>query len=126
MKLKWTSTKPTSRACRDGQQVNAILDAYPDWQIPAKVRTVIPTADRQKATVKVRIIRSTKLDPRRILPDMGVKVDFLGDDEPKHRHEANGPRGRSARSAKVRFARRRSVQICRRPGKGRQASSGAP
>ena len=38
-----------------GQHVTAILDAYPDWQIPSRVRTVIPTADRQKATVKVRI-----------------------------------------------------------------------
>ena len=37
------------------QPVTAILDAYPEWQIPSKVRTVIPTADRQKATVKVRI-----------------------------------------------------------------------
>jgi RND family efflux transporter MFP subunit len=59
-----------------GQPVTAILDAYPDWQIPSKVRTVIPTADRQKATVKVRI-SFLKLDPR-ILPDMGVKVTFLG------------------------------------------------
>jgi RND family efflux transporter MFP subunit len=59
------------------QQVNAILDAYPDWEIPSKVRTVIPTADRQKATVKVRI-SFLKLDPR-ILPDMGIKVTFLGD-----------------------------------------------
>jgi RND family efflux transporter MFP subunit len=61
-----------------GQPVTAILDAYPDWQIPSKVRTVIPTADRQKATVKVRI-SFLKLDPR-ILPDMGVKVTFLGDE----------------------------------------------
>src|SRR5271163_3943635 len=60
------------------QPVTAILDAYPDWQIPSKVRTVIPTADRQKATVKVRI-SFLKLDPR-ILPDMGVKVTFLGDE----------------------------------------------
>ena len=52
-----------------------MLDAYPDWQIPAKVRTVIPTADRQKATVKVRVAFD-QLDPR-ILPDMGVKVTFL-------------------------------------------------
>jgi HlyD family secretion protein len=58
-----------------GQPVEAVLDAYPDWRIPAKVRTVIPTADRQKATVKVRIAFD-KLDPR-ILPDMGVKVSFL-------------------------------------------------
>src|ERR1700722_14913765 len=60
-----------------GQPVTAVLDAYPDWQIPSKVRTVIPTADRQKATVKVRI-SFLKLDPR-ILPDMGVKVTFLGE-----------------------------------------------
>ncbi|HWR15765.1 MAG TPA: efflux RND transporter periplasmic adaptor subunit [Terriglobales bacterium] len=65
---------------KTGMPVTAVLDAYPDWQIPAKVRTVIPTADRQKATVKVRITFD-KLDPR-ILPDMGVKVTFLGDEEP--------------------------------------------
>jgi len=67
------------------QPVNAVLDAYPDWNIPAKVRTVIPTADRQKATVKVRISFSDPdhkklIDPAsepRILPDMGVKVTFL-------------------------------------------------
>ena len=67
------------------QPVTAILDAYPDWQIPSKVRTVIPTADRQKATVKVRI-SFLKLDPR-ILPDMGVKVAFLGD-EPEQKSGA--------------------------------------
>jgi HlyD family secretion protein len=60
-----------------GQPLTAVLDAYPDWRIPAKVRTVIPTADRQKATVKVRATFD-KLDPK-ILPDMGVKVTFLGD-----------------------------------------------
>lgn len=65
---------------RPGQPVAAVLDAYPEWQIPAKVRTVIPTADRQKATVKVRI-SFDKLDPR-ILPDMGVKVNFLGESTP--------------------------------------------
>ena len=52
-----------------------MLDAYPDWQIPAKVITIVPTADRQKATVLVRI-GFNALDPR-ILPDMGVKVTFL-------------------------------------------------
>jgi len=61
-----------------GQPVTAVLDAYPDWQISGKVRTVIPTADRQKATVKVRAAFD-KLDPR-ILPDMGVKLTFLGDE----------------------------------------------
>ena len=58
------------------QPVQAVLDAYPDWKIPGRVRTIIPTADRQKATVKVRVAFD-RLDPR-ILPDMGVKVTFLG------------------------------------------------
>ncbi|MGZ5488810.1 MAG: efflux RND transporter periplasmic adaptor subunit, partial [Candidatus Aminicenantales bacterium] len=62
-----------------GQRVEAVLDAYPDWRIPASVRTIIPTADRQKATVKVRIAFD-KLDPR-ILPDMGVKVSFLAGEQ---------------------------------------------
>jgi len=63
---------------RPGQRVTAVLDAYPDWRIPAAVRTVIPTADRQKATVKVRIALADDVlfDPR-LLPDMGVKVSFL-------------------------------------------------
>jgi RND family efflux transporter MFP subunit len=63
-----------------GQPVTAVLDAFPDWQIPARVRIVIPTADREKATVKVRI-SFLKLDPR-MLPDMGIKVAFLGDAPP--------------------------------------------
>jgi len=61
------------------QGVTAVLDAYQDWQIPAHVITMVPTADRQKATVLVRI-GFKKLDPR-ILPDMGVKVTFLRDPE---------------------------------------------
>jgi len=61
-----------------GQHVTAVLDAYPDWQIPAHVRTVIPTADREKGTVKVRV-SFEHLDPR-ILPDMGVKVAFLAEE----------------------------------------------
>ena len=61
----------------EGQKVEAVLDAYADWRIPAHVITTIPTADRQKATVKVRIAFDA-LDPR-ILPDMGVKVAFLED-----------------------------------------------
>jgi RND family efflux transporter MFP subunit len=61
------------------QAVTAVLDAYPDWQIPARVITTVPSADRQKATVLVRI-GFMQLDPR-ILPDMGVKVTFLRDSE---------------------------------------------
>jgi RND family efflux transporter MFP subunit len=66
-----------------GQKVDAVLDAYPDWHIPGSVRTTIPTADRQKATVKVRIAFDT-LDPR-ILPDMGVKVSFLSEEDPSQK-----------------------------------------
>lgn len=58
-----------------GQQVEARLDAYPDWTIPASVIAIIPTADRAKATVQVRI--KIELEDARILPDMGVKVAFL-------------------------------------------------
>jgi RND family efflux transporter MFP subunit len=72
---------------RAGQDVSAVLDAYSDWQIPAHVITVVPTADRQKATVLVRIGFKAQaggpaagLDPR-ILPDMGVKVTFLRDEK---------------------------------------------
>jgi HlyD family secretion protein len=69
-----------------GQPVTAILDAYPDWEIPSRVRTIIPSADRQKATVKVRV-SFLKLDPR-ILPDMGIKVTFLGAEQKKERGAA--------------------------------------
>ena len=64
---------------KPGQAVTAVLDAYQDWPIPAHVITIVPTADRQKATVLVRI-GFKKLDPR-IIPDMGVKVTFLRDPE---------------------------------------------
>jgi len=56
------------------QPATATLDAYPDWEIPAHVIAIIPTADRSKATVKVRV-GFDKKDPR-ILPDMGVRVSF--------------------------------------------------
>ena len=60
---------------RPGQPVNAVLDAYPDWRIPARVIAIVPTADRQKATVRVRIGFIEK--DARVLRDMGVKVAFL-------------------------------------------------
>jgi RND family efflux transporter MFP subunit len=62
------------------QPVNAVLNAYPDWNIPANVIAIIPAADRTKATVKVRIAIGTK-DPR-IVPDMGVRVSFLEERKP--------------------------------------------
>ncbi len=78
-----------------GQPVQAALDAYPDWKIPGHVRTIIPTADRQKATVKVRVAFD-RLDPR-ILPDMGVKVTFLGPESPAA--QAGTPRAVVPRAA---------------------------
>ena len=95
---------------KPGQPVEALLDAYPEWRIPSKVITSVPSADRQKATVKVRIgfdpstlrepqgrpeqgrgrtgsgspragSRGDQLDSR-ILPDMGVKVSFLAEAAP--------------------------------------------
>ncbi|MDF0493688.1 efflux RND transporter periplasmic adaptor subunit [Bradyrhizobium yuanmingense] len=69
-----------------GGAVSAILDAYPDWTIPASVIAIVPTANREKATVKVRI-RFDKKDPR-ILPDMAVKVNFLADAKSKGAAEA--------------------------------------
>jgi RND family efflux transporter MFP subunit len=62
----------------EAQKVDAVLDAYPDWHIPSHVVSIIPTADRDKATVKVRV-GFDKLDPR-ILPQMAIQVWFLGDD----------------------------------------------
>ena len=92
------------------QPVEAILDAYPDWRIPAHVITTVPTADRQKATVRVRI-GFEELEPR-ILPDMGVKVSFYnekqaeakpGDAPPSRgcscRKPPCGPRARRASSS---------------------------
>ncbi len=61
-----------------GQKVEAVLNSYPDWKVPAHVITTIPTADRQKATVKVRI-GFDEMDAR-VLPDMGVKVSFLAEE----------------------------------------------
>ncbi len=60
---------------KSNMPAEAVLDAYPDWKIPAHVIAIVPTADRGKATVKVRVALERK-DPR-IVPDMGVRVSFL-------------------------------------------------
>ncbi|MCG6986402.1 MAG: efflux RND transporter periplasmic adaptor subunit [Thiocapsa sp.] len=73
---------------RPGQPVRAVLDAYPDWTIPAEVIAIIPTADRSKATVRVRIAINAR-DPR-LLPEMGVRVSFLDQDEDDPRALRNG------------------------------------
>jgi RND family efflux transporter MFP subunit len=88
-----------------GMPVEAVLDAYPDWRIPAHVIATIPSADRQKATVKVRI-GFEQLDPR-ILPDMGVKVSFLNE-RPADAGAAQRPRLLVPKSA-VRTADGRSI-----------------
>ncbi|MDH3803924.1 MAG: efflux RND transporter periplasmic adaptor subunit, partial [Gammaproteobacteria bacterium] len=72
-----------------GQQVSATLDAYPSWQIPAEVIAIVPTADRQKATVRVRIGFLER--DERVLRDMGARVAFLGADTPAEpRQEIQG------------------------------------
>jgi RND family efflux transporter MFP subunit len=64
---------------RPGQRVEATLNAYPDWRIPAEVIAIIPTADRSRATVRVRI--EILVRDERIVPDMGVRVAFLSAEE---------------------------------------------
>ena len=71
-----------------GQRVSAVLDAYPEWHIPAEVIAIIPTADRQRATVRVRIAFLEK--DARILRDMGAKVAFLGAEPAARSAEVQG------------------------------------
>ncbi|WP_374601421.1 efflux RND transporter periplasmic adaptor subunit [Arenimonas sp.] len=65
---------------KPGQKVEAVLNAYPDWRIPAEVIAIVPTADRSKATIKVRIALLER--DQRVVPDMGVRVSFLEDAPP--------------------------------------------
>lgn len=96
----------------EGQKVDATLDAYPDWTIPARVVSIVPTADRQKATVRVRI-GFNQLDPR-ILTNMGVKVRFLETAEGTDAAaQNNAPRVRIASDALVRDGDRTYVWIVR-------------
>lgn len=64
---------------RPGQRVEATLNAYPDWRVPAEVIAIIPTADRSRATVRVRI--AILASDARIVPEMGVRVAFLSEAE---------------------------------------------
>jgi HlyD family secretion protein len=113
---------------KTSQHAEAVLDAYPDWRIPATVIAVVPSADRQKATVKVRL-SFDHLDPR-ILPDMGVKVAFLGlgaapsGELPQARAQARMPRAalRQYQGQQVVFVlrgdrvERRAVRVAEAPG----------
>ncbi|MEO9079382.1 MAG: efflux RND transporter periplasmic adaptor subunit [Rhodanobacter sp.] len=68
----------------------AVLDAYPDWKIPAHVIAIVPTADRGKATIKVRVALEKK--DARIVPEMGVRVSFL-EQQASHGNAAQAPKG---------------------------------
>jgi hypothetical protein len=70
-----TSTSSESISTMVPMPVEIVLNAYPDWKIPGEVIAIIPTADRGKATVKVRVALKVK-DPR-VVPEMGVRVSFL-------------------------------------------------
>jgi RND family efflux transporter MFP subunit len=96
-----------------GQAVVATLDAYPDWKIPCHVIAIIPTADRQRATVEVRV-GFDQLDPR-ILPDMGVKVAFQ-EAEPETQGEA-APSGVLLPAAGVRRDQGRDYVLVVRDGR---------
>ncbi|MEO8998264.1 MAG: efflux RND transporter periplasmic adaptor subunit [Rhodanobacter sp.] len=73
---------------KPGMPAEAVLDAYPDWKIPAHVVAIVPTADRGKATVKVRVALENK--DARVVPDMGARVSFL---EEKPKASADVPQG---------------------------------
>ena len=82
-----------------GHPVESVLNAYPDWKIPSHVIAIIPTADRSKATVKVRIALDAK--DTRIVPDMGVRVSFLEDKKDEAQAQA-APRGVLVPAAAIR------------------------
>jgi RND family efflux transporter MFP subunit len=73
------------------QPATVTLNAYPDWSVPAHVIAIIPTADRAKATVKVRV--GFDIDDARILPEMGARVAFL---DPAERSDASAARTTAA------------------------------
>ena len=97
-----------------GQPVEATLNAYPDWKIPGAVIAIIPTADRSKATVKVRIAIKAK-DPR-IVPDMGVRVAFLDRSRPPARPAAGAGRAGAGRGGARRGRPARGLRLRRRQG----------
>jgi RND family efflux transporter MFP subunit len=86
-----------------GQPVVATLDAYPDLRIPARVKAVVPAADRQKATVRVRVA-FVERDPR-VLPEMGISVRFLEPGENNEERQADAPRRLPAIPADAVFTR---------------------
>ena len=118
-----------------GNPVDSVLNAYPDWKIPSHVIAIIPTADRSKATVKVRIGLDQK--DARIVPDMGVRVSFLEEKKPVAQAQ-QAPRGVLVPGAAVRKdgdkdvvfvvkdskAQRRAVSVGGNVGESRQVLAG--
>ena len=118
-----------------GQKVEAVLNAYPDWRIPASVIAIVPTADRSKATVKVRIALGEK--DARIVPEMGVRVAFL-ESKPAESGTPAPPRGALVPAAAIRQdggqdvvfllrdgrAERRAVSLGGTLGDSRQVQAG--
>jgi RND family efflux transporter MFP subunit len=117
------------------QPVDSVLNAYPDWKIPSHVIAIIPTADRSKATVKVRIAIEQK--DNRIVPDMGVRVSFLEEKKPATQTQ-QAPRGVLVPATAVRKdgdkdivfvlkdgkAQRRAVSLGGSVGDSRQVQAG--
>ena len=107
------------RACAHGQPARITLDAYPDTSFRGEVRQVVPTADRQRATVQVKV-SILDHDPR-ILPEMGARVDFLAADSravpPGRRRSRAGPPRFRLPAAAVREAGGRSVVWLVRDGR---------
>ena len=99
------------------QPVDSVLNAYPDWKIPSHVIAIIPTADRSKATVKVRIGLDVKDD--RIVPDMGVRVSFLEDKKPVVQ-DTGPPKGVLVPSAALRRDGDKDVLFVLKEGKARR------
>ena len=100
-----------------GQPVESVLNAYPDWRIPSHVIAIIPTADRSKATVKVRIGLDAK-DPR-IVPDMGVRVSFLEEKKAQQQPQER-PRGVLVPVAAIRTDGDRPVVFVMHDGKAQR------
>ena len=118
------------------QPVQAVLNAYPDWIIPAEVIAIVPTADRGKATVKVRIGLNTR--DARIVPEMGVRVAFLESSAPATSPAPEAPKGVLVPAAAIvardgaqvafvvneRVAHRREVKLGRSLGDEREVTAG--
>lgn len=102
---------------KPGQKVEAVLNAYPDWKIPARVIAIVPTADRSKATVKVRIAFIER--DARVVPDMGVRVSFL-EDAPAAAADAPAPAGVAVPAEAVVQREGRSVAFVVREGRASQ------